>query len=147
MPIKAFGPELAVEALDVHVLHWLAGLDELRGDVVTRGLGAEHATPELPAIVERETRGLAPRGDHRLKGGDDGRAREAVGHRDREALPRAAVDERQAANALARGALVGGEVEAPRVNGPERDPARHRQALEPIEPLHALLIHEPAVAV
>src|ERR1700712_1507211 len=97
--VQALVPELAVEALDVAVLHGPSRLDQDVADCVGVGPAHEGTARELRAVVGAHGQRVAPEDGRLVKQPRDVLARDAPVHRDTHALVAEVVGDGQALDA------------------------------------------------
>jgi hypothetical protein len=111
--VQTLVPKLAVEALDVAVLHGPSRLYQDVADTVRVGPGHKGAACELRAIVRAHGQRVAPEDSGLLEQPRDVLARDAPVHRDAHALVAEFVSHRQALDAPSGAQAVADEVHAP----------------------------------
>ena len=111
--IEALVAELAVEALDVAVLHGPAWLDQDVPDVVFLRPGDEGPAGELRAVVGSDGGRVAPEARRLIQQPGDVQAADAVVHSDLHAFVAEVIGHGQALDAPATGQAVADEVHAP----------------------------------
>lgn len=120
--IEAFIAELAVEALDVAVLHGFAGFDQDVFDAMLLCPSDEGAAGELRAVVRAHRAGIAAEAGDLLQHTHHVGPADAMVHRDVNAFMGEVVGDGQALDAAATGQLVEDEVHADYLVGMPRWP-------------------------
>src|SRR5574343_72899 len=152
--VETLVPELAVEALDVAVLHGPAGLDEDVAYVVLLRPGDEGTTGELWAVVCSDHRRVAPKASSLIQQPGHVQPADAVIHCDLHAFMADAVGHGQALDAPPVGQTVADKVHAPHLVDALGDVERralhhrplgllalaHRQVGRAVEPIHPLVV-------
>jgi len=159
--IEAFVAELAIEALQVAVLHRPPRLDEIQLDVVFVGPDVERLPGELGAVIQRDPLGGAVPEEELLQQPHYPLAGQRRVDVDREALARDDIEHIEGAEAASVAEHVVHEVHRPRLprlpgycsRSPRRTrhalalPLADRQPFQPIEPLDAFAIDAPQLAL
>ena len=109
--VQALVAELAVEALDVAVLHGPPGLDQDMADTVLVRPGHEGSAGEFRAVVGANGQRVAPKARRLIQHARDVLARDTEVHADLNALMAEIVGYRQAFDATPAGQTVADEVE------------------------------------
>ena len=110
---QALVAELAIEALVVGVLPWLARVDQRRGDAALGDPLEDRAADELRPVVRTQEQRRAVHADESGQNLDDAPGADRTGHVDGQALAGELVDHLQALDLLARGRGVEDEVVGP----------------------------------
>src|SRR5574337_400144 len=113
MLVQALVPELAVEALDVAVLHWSARLYQEMENATGMRPGHESTTGELRAVVGPHCAWVAPEGSGLVQQPGHVLARNTEVGGDIDAFVTEVVGHRQALDAPAVGQAVADKVHAP----------------------------------
>lgn len=152
--IEALVAELAVEALDVAVLHGTPWLDENVADMVLLGPGDEGPAGELRAVIGSDRGRVAPESRCLVQQPGDVQTADAVVHCNLHAFVAEVVGHGQALDAPPVGQAVADEVHAPHLVdalGDVQGRALHHRALgllalanrqigRAVEPVHPLVI-------
>jgi hypothetical protein len=111
--VQALIAELAIEALDIAVLHGSARLDQDVAHTVRMCPGQKLATGELGAVVGANGQRVAPKHRHPVQNACHILARDALVHGDLQALMAEVIGYGQAFDAPAIGQAVRDEIHAP----------------------------------
>src|SRR5208283_4736466 len=158
--VQALVAELAVEALDIAVLHRFSRLDEVLLHPFGEAPLVQRTPGELRAVVGADLPWSSALADQPLQHPHHARSRQRGVHLNRQALTRVVIHHVQRAQLASRAERVGHEVQRPhlvrcrgRRQGQTRHtcttlapPLPHLQPFQPIEPTDPLVIHPPALA-